>query len=315
MTVTGFATTTTARPAASVTAWCEDVFGSPVAAVLFRGGNLSLVLGVRLGDGQKIVLKARPAAPRQAGCVEVQRRLWSAGYPCPRPLAGPDEVGGQVLTAETWMPGGRLLARDASAPGRFATALARLVRLAPAASEVPPLDPPPPWAAWDHGGPGLWPVPLSGPADLNAVAGPQWLDDVAAQVRARLAVDRAVPVVGHVDFESQNLRWQGSRLHCVHDWDSAAIRSEAAMAGLAAATFPAVSRLPAAASPAEGERFLLAYAAARGRAWSTDEWQVAWAAGLWALAYNARVEGAEGGGQLTARLAGEVRHRLRMAAP
>lgn len=312
MTLTGFETIP-ALPAAPVTAWCEDVFGSPVASVLFRAGNLSLVLGLRLDDGRQLVVKARPPAPRQAGCVQVQRRLSSAGYPCPRPLAGPDEVAGHGLTAETWMPGGRLLALDAAAPGRFATALARLVRLAPAVSEVPSLDPPPPWAAWDHGSSGLWPVPLSGPADLDAVAGPQWLDDVAARVRARLAVDRAVQVVGHVDFESQNLRWRGGRLHCVHDWDSAAIRSEAAIAGLAAATFPAVSRLPAAASPAESRRFLLAYAAARGRPWTADEWQVAWAAGLWALAYNARVEAAEGGVQLTARLAGEVTHRLRLA--
>lgn len=293
-------------------AWCATVIGSGVNGVLFRAGNLSQVIGVRLADGRSVVLKARPPARRHAGCVQVQRRLWAAGYPCPRPLAGPDRVADWDVTAETYVPGGVQLALDTAAPHRFATALAHLVRLAPPAEEIASLDPPPPWAGWDHAGNEMWPQPASGTADLNA-GRPSWVDEIALRVRARLAVVADSPVIGHVDFESQNIRWNGTRLHCVHDWDSVALRPEAAIAGLAAVAFPATGPVAAIASVTDTARFLHGYARARGRPWSAEELQAAWAAGLWALAYNTKVEFAEGASQLAATLIDDVEQRLRLA--
>ncbi|WP_411074957.1 hypothetical protein [Streptomyces sp. cmx-4-7] len=64
----------------------------------------------------------------------------------------------------------------------------------------------------------------------------------------------------------------------------------------------------------ESARFLDAYAVARGRPWSAEEHEVAWAAGLWVLTYNAKkesvlIENGPGG----THLANEVAERLRRA--
>lgn len=294
-------------------AWCTERFRSPPARVLFRDGNLSRVTGLRLRDGRHLVIKVRPAAPRHRGCTAVQGWLSAAGYPAPEPLAGPDRIGDDDVTAERLVTGGLMLRDAEPAADLFAAALARLVRLAPALSVVPSLDPVPPWARWDHDQSGTWPAPVAGTTDLNDGVGPRWLDQVAARARIRLVADRGRPVVGHVDFESQNVRWRGRQLSCVHDWDSAAVRSEAAIAGLASAVFPAIGRAPATATVAGSRRFLSAYAEARGRPWRPEEEQVAWAAGVWVLAYNARVELTEGRSRLAERLAADAESRLALA--
>lgn len=293
--------------------WCRQWLGSPPRRTLFRAGNLSSVAGPLLADGRQVVVKARRPAERLAGCVAVQRDLADAGFPCPRPLAGPAPLGALTATAESYLPGGRRLRRPGRYAHRFGQALARLVQLAPPASSVPSLDPPPAWLRWDHSQPGPWPVPESTPADLNALPGPGWLDEAASRVRARLAAHHGPPVVGHGDFESQNLRWRGGRLHAVHDWDSAVALPEAVIAGAAAAMFPATGPVAAAASIGETAAFLNAYAAYRGRPWSGEERAVCWAAGLWVLAYNTKVELAEGTHRLARRLAGEAERRLELA--
>lgn len=297
-----------------VAAWCVAALGSTPQRVLFRQGNLSDVVGLALADGREVVLKVRPTAARHVGCAMVQRHLAQVGFPCPKPLAGPDQVGDDDVSAELFVLGGTMLRSADVLPERMATALARLVHQAPHRSRVPSLDPPPPWAAWDHGGNGLWPVPASGLSDLNAHPGPAWLDEIGARTAARLAADELEPVVGHVDFESQNLRWRpGGLLHCVHDWDSLATRSEAALAGLASAVFPTTTRAPGMAAQGASSRFLAAYADARGRPFTAQELQVCWAAGLWVLAYNARQEWALGRPGLPERLAAEAEQRLALA--
>ena len=44
-------------------------------------------------------------------------------------------------------------------------------------------------------------------------------------------------VLGHADFEAQNLRWHGREVWAVHDWDSLAWQPEAALAGAASGAF------------------------------------------------------------------------------
>jgi len=124
--------------------------GSPPADEIFRSGNLSAVIGLRLADGREVVVKVRPEARRIAGYVEVQRRMFRAGYPCPEPLTGAIPFGGDVATTEAYVPGGAVLPGAGDAAGAFAEAFARLISLAPRPAEVPALDPAPSWAAWDH---------------------------------------------------------------------------------------------------------------------------------------------------------------------
>lgn len=292
--------------------WAEHAVKGRVTQVLFQAGNLSTVLGLRLHDGREVVLKARPAAVRHVGCTAAQRHLHEAGYRCPLPLAM-TPIGDHDVSLESHVPGGSQLLLDDAAPARFAAALAQLVRLTAELAPMPSLEPPPPWAAWDHHGAALWPPPASGPVDLDARQVPAWIDELGRRVRARLLVDSSPPVIGHVDFESQNIRWAGAQLHCVHDWDSVAARPEAAVAGLAAASFTAVDSVARAAAVRHSEEFLRAYALARGRPWSDVEVEVAWAAGLWALAYNARQECLSGGSALAERLARQAPERLRRA--
>lgn len=294
--------------------WCRRWLGASPAAVAFAGGNLSRVVGLHLDDGQAVAVKIRPPHPRLRGCATVQEHLWRRGYPCPEPLAGPEPLGERAATAERLVPGGEPLADPGSHAGRFAAALADLIGLAPALAAVPDLSPPPPWVRWDHAQAGVWPRPLSSP-DLNANLTPVWLDDVAARVRALLRRhgDGARPVVGHADFESQNMRWTGDRLHVVHDWDSVAGRPEAVLVGAAAAAFPATGATAVAATVQQSAAFVDHYEAARGRSLSAADRAAAWAAGLWVLAYNAAVECVEGGGPLLGCVADQVAERMRRA--
>ncbi|GAB3739997.1 hypothetical protein GCM10027598_69810 [Amycolatopsis oliviviridis] len=130
--------------------WCVEHLGSPPAEEIFRSGQLSAVIGLRLADGREVVVKVRPDSPRTAACVDVQRRVFQAGYPCPRALTGAEPFGEDIATAEAYVPGGAPLPGDDHAARAFAEAFARLIRLAPAPAEVSTLDPAPSWAA------GVW---------------------------------------------------------------------------------------------------------------------------------------------------------------
>ena len=293
--------------------WSRRWLGAEPVKVLFRAGYLSEVTGLRLADGRGVVVKARPPAARLRGCVAVQAALTAAGFPCPRPLAGPAPLGWLAATAEELVPGGDLLAPGDGAAGRFAALLAELVRLAPDPAALPSLAPAPPWAAWDHPGPGLWPPPDDRDGSLDDHPGPAWLDRVAAAARERLAGLRLPPVVGHADWESQNIRWHGDRPLAVHDWDSAVAQPEAVVAGQAAAVWPAAGGPAEAASVEQSSQFLAAYERARGRPWTPVERQACWAAGLWVRTFNAKKEHLDGGGPQLERLAGEVAERAALA--
>ncbi len=70
---------------------------------------------------------------------------------------GPDEVNGDALSAERAVVGGQQLDVEVRAEP-FASLLVRLVRESPAIADVRSLSPSPPWTAWDHPGPHVWPV-------------------------------------------------------------------------------------------------------------------------------------------------------------
>jgi Phosphotransferase enzyme family len=285
--------------------------GSPPAGEIFRSGYLSAVIGLRLADGRAVVVKVRPGSPRLAACVQVQRRLFESGYPCPEPLTGAAPFGDDVATAETYVPGGAMLPSSDRAARAFAEALARLVKLAPRPAEVSTLDPAPSWAAWDHAEDGLWPRPEESDVNLNEVAGPGWLDDAGRRARDRLHAGASEAVIGHCDWLAGNLRWSGDDLLVVHDWDSVAADSEAALAGFAAALYPTVSAHQP-ATVGESEQFLAAYGDARGRQFSADELQRSWAAGLWTRAFDAKHQHALGR-PVVSLAEHEARERLRRA--
>jgi len=291
--------------------WCMEHLGSPPADELFRSGFLSAVIGLRLADGREVVVKVRPDSPRTAACVEVQRRVFQAGYPCPRPLTGAAPLGSDVATAEAHVPGGAMLPSTEHAAVAFAEAFAWLILLAPRPGEVSTLDPAPSWAAWDHAGDGLWPCPEDSEVDLNEVAGAEWIDDAGRRARGVLRASESDAVIGHCDWLAGNLRWSGDALLVVHDWDSVTADSEAVLVGFAAALYSTVSA-DELATVEDTERFLVAYCHARGREFSADELRRAWAAGVWTRAYDAKYQHAVGQ-SITSLSENEARERLRRA--
>jgi len=266
------------------------------------------VIGARLADGREVVVRVRPAAPRIAACTEVQRRLFETGYPCPEPLAGPALLGANEATAESYIAGAVMLPDSGRAAEPFAAALAELVRLAPRPEQVPSLAPAPAWTAWNHDQGGLWPWPEELDVDLNQVQGPAWIDAAGRAARQKLSEGEDLAVIGHGDWITDNLRWDGNRLLVAYDWDSLIADGEAVIAGLAAAIY----LYPSLPTVTETLEFLDAYAAARGRPFSPVELQRCWAAGVWTRAFDAK-EAQAAGQSIIFLTQDEAHERLRLA--
>jgi hypothetical protein len=265
--------------------WCATHLGAPPAEVLLSTEHLSAVFGLRLTDGREVVIKARPdPGGRAATCVAAQAALAEAGLPCPAPLTGvtpvrTDTVRTEAVHAEEWRPGGDLLRGDD--PGtarRYAAVYAELAALAELS--LPPPLPNPPWLPFDEQDL-AWTEP--GPV-------PDFVTRTAARAKARLREAAGWPrVLGHADFEAQNLRWMGTDLWAVFDWDSLAWMPEAVLAGAASAAFASAEQ-PTLAPVDSSAAFLETYQQRRGRAFTADELQIAWAASLLTATVNAAHE-------------------------
>jgi hypothetical protein len=275
-------------------AWCRRELGGRPARQLFAKGHIAEVVGLELDDGRRVVVKLRRFSERLHAVADVQRHLFSAGFPAPEPLAGPSELDWRIATAEAYVAAQAL---NGPSPPVVLSAelLAELVDRSPSPSRFPALRPPPPWLHWDHGGEGIWPQPDDLDVDLNAAAGSTWLDEWATAVRRALRRDESVEVIGHADWEAHNLGWRLDRPVVVYDWDSLAVRTEPTLAGAAATVFASTTGSQVAATVEQSEAFLDAYQHRRGDVWSTSTLERAWAAGLWLLLYNAKKETAGGG--------------------
>ena len=269
-------------------AWCLDQLGAGPADLLFRVQQMSAVFGLRLADGRDVVVKARPDDGRVVPCVAAQSWLAERGFPCARPLTPVAPVGQLAVHAEQFRPGGEVLCGDTPDVAiRYAEVFASLMAELAGATLAPPL-PSPHWVHWDHAQAGVWPaIAFLDGRDQSAVPG--FVVDTARRVRQRLLAASLPRVLGHADFEAQNLRWHGHQVWAVHDWDSLAWQPEAALAGLASGAF-ASSGPPVLAPIESSAAFLATYQDLRGRRFTATEEQVAWAASLWLAAHNAREE-------------------------
>ena len=300
---------TSVLAAAEVAKWCRSALGSDIAETQFELGNLSRVLGVTLADGREVVIKIRRWESRLRACVAVQRELARAGYPCPAPVSAVDQIDEWALNAEILVHGGGQ--RDPSlGADAYAALLQRLVATAPSPTDVPALAPSPPWTAWDHDSAGVWPDRDDRGMNLNLFEGPMWIDSAAQQVREALSCYTAPLRIGHGDWESQNIRWNGTEPLVVHDWDSVIAQPEAAIVGLAASVWAAQGDPGGAATVAQTQEFIDAYGR-MATGWTARDCAAAWTAGLWVRLYNAKKDAAEGGGPQLDRLADEIDERLR----
>ncbi|GAA3990432.1 hypothetical protein GCM10022247_06480 [Allokutzneria multivorans] len=272
--------------------WCVDQLGNAPVSVLFEERSISAVFGLRLADGLDVVVKAREDDGRAASCLVAQSHLAQQGFPCARPLTPVVGVGDLAVHAEQYRPGGDLLLGDSPEIAvRYAAVFAQLMSRLADVVVAPPL-PNPRWVRWDHGNSGLWPaIDFLDSQDQSAV--PVYAVDAAERVRSRLLAADLPCVLGHADFEAQNLRWRGGEVWIVHDWDSLAWQPEAALVGAASAVFPKTG--PATLPPIESsEAFLVAYQELRGHRFTVREQEIAWAASLWPALHDVRWEALHG---------------------
>lgn len=259
--------------------WCRNVLGARPTEVRFCVTHLSEVVGVRLADGREVVLKRRAdETGRTSSCVTVQRLLAEGGFPCPLPLTEVIFGDGLAVHAERLVGGGEREKEDTpAAAARSAVLLADLVRRLAAIHLDPPL-PNPEWVRWD-----------ASPERQAAAPVPWWIEETSRLVQAKLTGCDLPRVLGHADWEAQNMRWHGDEPLAVHDWDSLAWLPEAALAGTAAGVFASHGE-PTLAPLESSAAFLEAYEEARGVRFSAYETQIAWAASIWVALHNARDE-------------------------
>jgi Ser/Thr protein kinase RdoA (MazF antagonist) len=293
--------------------WCRAHLGAEPVSVLLRSAQMSSVFGLGLADGREVVVKSRPdRSGRTASCVAAQQHLADHDFPCARPLTPAMRTGDLAITAEEWRPGGEMLRGDSPEVARtyaavFASIMAGLVPL-----QVQPPLPNPYWLDWDHGGPGLWP-PKGFLEERDQSLIPEFVVDCVTRATHRLRMADLPCVLGHGDFEAQNLRWIGSELHSVYDWDSLAWMPEAALVGAAAGSF-ASAEVPTLAPLASSAEFLVAYQESRGREFTVEESEVAWAASIWPAGHNARGEALFGSPPVAGTpLRDQAPERLRLA--
>jgi hypothetical protein len=68
--------------------WCRRWLSAGVSDLRFVAGWQAAVVGVELDDGREVVVKIRDPVAGLEERLRCQLRLWSAGFPCPRPLTG-----------------------------------------------------------------------------------------------------------------------------------------------------------------------------------------------------------------------------------
>src|ERR1700735_5080598 len=189
-------------------AWCLDHLGGEPVGVLFQLQQVSMVFGLRLAGGTDVVVKARADDGRGASCVAAQARLATGGFPCPRPLTPVVSVGSLAVHAEEFRPGGEVLHGDSpDVAACYAEVFARLMAELAGVTVAPPL-PNPPWVRWDHADSGVWPaIDCLDNRDQSVVSG--YVVEAAERARRRILAAGLPCVLGHADFEAQNLRWDG----------------------------------------------------------------------------------------------------------
>ena len=275
--------------------WVKRRLGSAIADVRFRAGRIDAVWGVELHDGRAVVIKAHrtPVVLETVrAAADAQRALAAQGFPCPAPLAGPDEVDGRVLTAETLIVGDRPNGRSSATRRLLASGLARHIEILRARPDlVDRAGAGPSWCRY-RGGP--WPTPHDTLVDLAAnLDGFEWLDDFGRRSADQILANRdAKIVVGHADWYAGNTAVLDGRLVGAFDWELVA-DTEAVIAGFTAACYAASATGGGGLStPAEVTAFLQDYEEVRGQRFSGAEQRAAAGAAAWILAFNARWQAA-----------------------
>ncbi|HZU02880.1 MAG TPA: phosphotransferase, partial [Ktedonobacteraceae bacterium] len=275
--------------------FCQEHLGTPVAEFLFYESSQGAVTGVRLEDGRRVVLKVHK--PGQSftflrSMQEVQHHLVASGYPCPRPVAGPQCLARGIAVVEELIDEGFYVdGHDPAIRRMMAEALAQLVQLTNGLVELPGLR------ATMQRHPvidDLWEQPHNKLFDFVATArGAEWIDDIARQAQHTLNEhSHGEIVLGHRDWAVKHFRFKRGKVRVIYDWDSLACNYEAVLVGDAARGFPMTWHLPTRVSPTREElhAFVDEYQTARGKVFTRSERTLIAASVAFGLAHSARIE-------------------------
>jgi Phosphotransferase enzyme family len=277
-----------------VDGFCVSELGSAVAEVLFRATSVGVVLGVRLDDGRRVVVKAhqpRESRARLQAVQALQAELFRAGVPSPEPLVGPTTLGAGLATAQTLIDRGEVRdTHDPTCRRLIAEALASHLKILGAFGCPAALG-----GGWRlYAEDGLWPRRAHAPMfDFAATGtGAEWIDALAAEAKP-LAQTPGPMITGHTDWSGKHFRFADGRITAIYDWDSLAVCSEAVIVGNAAMTFttnfdlPDVRRAP---TPTEMGAFIDEYSVARSAPLTGAKRRQITACAMFLGAYTARCE-------------------------
>lgn len=283
--------------------WIADLFdtfcckqlGSPVADYLFYESSIGAVCGMRLEDQRCVVVKVHQPT-RSLGSlravVQVQRYLLAHGYPCTTPLLDPQPLAYGIATTEEFTEEGVYhQAYDPPIRRSMAEMLAWLLRLTnvpDALSGVQPAD-------LDIRLPSgvIWPTPHSALFDFEATAtGAEWIDEIASKAQTVKLHGAGQLVLGHTDWSIKHFRYVGEKVRVIYDWDSLALEKEPIIVGHAAGHFTYTEHFGESRAPTEEEAraFIAEYEEARGKPFTSEEYQTLTAAKIYSIAYSARCE-------------------------
>lgn len=272
--------------------WTARRLRSPIARVRFRAGRVDVVWGADLQDGRAVVIKThRPPVDLAAIQVtnDAQRVLVETGFPCAMPLAGPEEVDGHVITAETLIAGTAPNGRDPANRLLLAEGLARHIEILSGHPDLVRRAGAGP--SWCHYQAGPWPVPHDTIVDFRTTPdGFEWLDTLGRRAADQVLAHRDPEnvVVGHADWYAGNTAFSGGVLVGTFDWELVA-DTEAVIAGFAAACYGASSTgSEGLSTPEKAALFMRDYEKVRSQRLRDRERRAAAGAAAWILAFNAR---------------------------
>jgi Phosphotransferase enzyme family len=312
-----FATGDDAEITDMVARFCRGNLGADVREGLFARTSVAVVFGLALDDGRRVVVKAhQPSVSVEflGTVVATQTLLADEGFPCPRPLLVPAQIGSGFATVEELIEDGSFA--DPHEPRirrSIARALARQIELARPHGQSEALG-----AAWSlFGTSDLWPDAAHSPIFdfTDTAAGAEWIDEIGREAKPLLA-DGAERIVVHTDWSGKHFRFDAdANMTVVYDWDSLGLRTEAQALGIAAATFTSCFELDIfyAPTPDEVASFIDDYSEHRATPLSEGERRTAHSIAGYLMAYAARCEHALGkNGHFSQALA---RHGLAYLTP
>jgi hypothetical protein len=291
-----FGTARAERIAEMMDAFCRVHLGSGFRGYLFYGSSIGSTHGVRLEDGQELVIKVRPPPETNPylsldrtsleSICRVMKWLADRGYPCPKPILGPTPLAKGMATVEEFLnPGQRGNGFEPECRKTIAAGLAELVELLRSfEGEV---------ACLKHfqRSESLYPQPHSKLFDFEKTAkGAEWIDAFAERARQAEAHE-AKPVLGHADWRVEHLRFQDGKIVATYDWDSLAFCPETELVAISAHAFTAdwtlkgVRRIP---TVDDIRSYVANYEEAGGGPFSKRERKSLFATCVYCIAYGAR---------------------------